>query len=85
MEVIEMQLEEHLLVYPEGDEQEIDKPLGFNQLVGLNGAPIRLPLTSPKTIVYRVYKVSRKEKKGETLSYYHLELVTGDELRSLAK
>ncbi|MFP4179151.1 MAG: hypothetical protein ACLFQW_03815 [Spirochaetaceae bacterium] len=84
MEVIEMQLEEHLLVYPEGDEQEIDTPLRFNQLVGLNGVPVQLPLPSAKTIVYRVYKVSRREKKGETLTYYHLELVTGEELRSLA-
>ncbi|MFO7849247.1 MAG: hypothetical protein R6V67_04725 [Spirochaetia bacterium] len=78
-----MQLEEHLLVYPEGDEQEIDGPLSFNQLVGLNGVPVQLPLPSPKTIVYRVYKVSRDERKGETLSYYYLELVTGEELRSL--
>ncbi len=76
---------EHQLVYPEGDIQEISFPLRFNQLVGLNGESLRLPLESPKTIVYRVYRVSKEEEKGGTRVYYYLELVTGDELRSLTE
>jgi hypothetical protein len=84
VEVIEMHIEEHYIVYPEGDSQEISGPLRFNQLVGLNGVPVELPLPSPKMIVYRVYKMSKDEKKGETTSYYYLELVTGEELHSLA-
>ena len=80
-----MWMEEHHIVYPEGDTQEISGPLRFNQLVGLNGVPVQLPLPNPKTIVYRVYRVSRDERKGETVVSYFLELVTGDELRSLAQ
>lgn len=80
-----MLLEEHYIVYPEGDSQEIAGPLRFNQLVGLNGEVLQLPLSNPRTIVYRVYRISRDEKKGETISYYHLELVQGEELESLSR
>lgn len=80
-----MWMEEHYIVYPEGDEQEISSPLSFNQLVGLNGEQVSLPLPSPKKIVYRVYKISKDEGKGGRATYYHLELITGDELRSLSK
>ncbi len=44
--------------YPEGDEREIDHALAVNQLVDLNGFPVRLPLATAKTIVYRVWKVT---------------------------
>ena len=80
-----MYIEEHHIVYPEGDSQEIPGPLRFNQLVGLNGVPVELPLSSSRTIVYRVYKMSKDEKKGESTTYYYLELVTGEELQSLAR
>ena len=74
-----------ILVYPEGDRCETTHFLTFNQLVDLNGIPLKLPLQSAKTIVYRVYKISTEEKRGETITYFHLDLVTGDELFSLAQ
>lgn len=80
-----MFIESHQLVYPEGEVQEIEHPLPFNQIVGLNGEPLQLPLPTHRMIVYRVYKISRDVKKGETVHSYHLELVKGDELFSLTR
>ncbi len=69
-----------LLVYPEGDTQEALQQLTINQLVDLNGAPLALPLPTAKMIVYRVFKITKTEMKGETTTRYHLELVRRDEL-----
>ncbi len=79
-----MTLYSKVLVYPEGDSIEISHNLTFNQLVDLNGVPVRLPLSSERMIVYRIYKISTRETKGENITYYHLELVTGNELFRLA-
>jgi hypothetical protein len=79
-----MFIESNFLVYPEGETQEIEFKLRFNQIVDMNGRPVSLPLASYKMIVYKVVKIQTKEMKGETAHYYHLELVRGDELFSLA-
>ncbi|HKK64670.1 MAG TPA: hypothetical protein VJ967_02370 [Clostridia bacterium] len=79
-----MFIESNFLVYPEGETQEIEFKLQFNQIVDLNGRPVSLPLANHKMIVYKVTKIQNKEMKGETTHYYHLELVRGDELFSLA-
>ena len=72
------------LKYPEGDELEIEHGLDFNQFVDLNGNPLRLPISSPQMIVYRVYRVSTGEERKEVTIYYYLELITGEELFGLA-
>ena len=74
----------HKLKYPEGDEKEIEHSLNFNQIIDLNGNPLRLPIPSPKVIIYRVYRISTSEERGEVIKYYYLELVVGDELIGLA-
>lgn len=79
-----MTLYSYMLVYPEGDILETDRPLAFNQLVDINGRSLQPPLESEKMIVYRVYRVSTKENIGEVIKYYYLELVRGRELFSLA-
>lgn len=79
-----MFIESHYLVYPDGDTQEINGSVAFNALVDMNGGAVRLPLASHRMIVYRVFKITRKETKGERSSFYHLELVGGEELFSLA-
>ncbi|MFO7731105.1 MAG: hypothetical protein R6V86_10095 [Spirochaetia bacterium] len=79
-----MFIESNFLVYPEGETQEIDFKLQFNQIVDINGRPLSLPLASPKMIVYKVVKIQNREMRGETAHYYHLELVRGNELFSLA-
>jgi hypothetical protein len=77
-----MFMESHYLVYPNGDNQEINGPAPFNALVGLNGEPLSPPLQKG-SIVYRVYRINRDEGRGERSSFYHLELVSGPELLAL--
>lgn len=73
------------LKYPEGDDLEIEHSLNFNQIVDLNGNPLRLPISSPQMIVYRVYRVSTREERKEVTKYYYLELIVGQELLGLAR
>lgn len=70
-----MTIRTHLLVYPDGDTQEITHRLGINTVVDLNGVPLPLPLPTPKMIAYRVYRVSTKEIRGEEITSYFLELL----------
>ncbi len=63
---------------------EVDAPVTFNQIIDMNGRILPLPLETEKMIVYRVYKVSTREEIGEVIKLYYLELVTGEELFSLA-
>jgi hypothetical protein len=57
----------HFIVYPEGDEQEIQFPLRFGSLVGLNGVMLRPPLPTHKMIAYRVYKIARMSAGGRRI------------------
>jgi hypothetical protein len=79
-----MQRQARLIVYPDGDEQEIERPLSINQLVDLNGNPLPLPLPTARMIVYRVYRISTASRTGEDTTRYSLELVRRDELEELA-
>ena len=79
-----MTINTYKLKYPEGDEKEIEHSLTFNQIVDLNGNPLRLPIPSPKMIIYRVFKISTTEERREVTKYYYLELVVGEELLGLA-
>jgi len=73
------------IVYPEGDQREIEHDLRVSQLVDLNGNPLPLPLPTSKMIVYRVWKVSTETThRHEENVYYHLELVTRPELEGAA-
>ena len=78
-----MFLESFYLVYPEGEIQEISNRLGFNMIVDMNGNPLELPIRTHRMIVYRVYKIRQNEKRGEKETFYHLELVRGEELFNL--
>ncbi len=75
-----MTIRTYLLVYPDGDTQEAATELTINQLVDLNGRPLVPPLPTVKMIVYRVYKITRSETRGEEIIRYHLELVRRDEM-----
>lgn len=74
-----------LLVYPDGATQETQIPLPINQIVDLNGRPLRLPLPTHREIVYRVQKIRKIENRGEEITNYYLELVGGIELLSLCE
>jgi hypothetical protein len=69
------------IVYPEGDTAEIDWPLRFNQLVGVDGRPLGLPLTTTRLIAYRVYRVSTNDTRNEQIVEYHLEQLFPEQLR----
>ena len=80
-----MQRTSRQIVYPEGDEQEIEHSLRINQLVDLNGFPLPTPLASPMTIAYRVVKLTTEVRKGEDIVRYHLEQLWRDELEELVQ
>ena len=77
-----MTLTTHRILYPEGDAREIGHRLRINQLVDLNGSPLQVPLQSPRTIAYRVYKISTQSRIGEEIISYSLEKVSRYELES---
>jgi hypothetical protein len=79
-----MTIETLMLVYPDGDTQETDIPLKIDQLVDLNGRPLRLPVPSHRIIAYRVHKIRQTATRGEEVTRYYLELVTAAELIGLA-
>ncbi|TFG64489.1 MAG: hypothetical protein E4H36_02825 [Spirochaetales bacterium] len=69
------------IVYPEGDIQEIPHNLRVNQVVDINGFPLKLPTGSTKMIAFRVFRVSSEEKTGEVNNFHYLELLNTSELR----
>ena len=80
MYVLFMFMREYFLVYPDGDTQEIDGRLSFNELVDVNGNPIELPLQSSRMLVFRVEKIKTNDYKGGSETYHFLEQVSAREL-----
>ncbi len=80
-----MQLYTQLIVFPEGETQEIDGRLKINDLVDMNGRPLELPLPHNRIIAYRVVKMRTSEERGETRCYFFLELVGAMELLSYCR
>ena len=78
-------MESRFIVYPEGDTREIAHPLRVNELVDLNGGPLRPPLPTPRMIVYRVWKVTTDAGRHEQRMSYHLERVIRPELDGLSE
>lgn len=72
-----------VIVYPEGDHIEIERDLTVNELVDINGQPLRLPLQTFKTIVYRVYKKSTSETNNGPVAKFYLEQLSIDETEQL--
>lgn len=79
-----MTLYTSLLVYPDGDSQEITHRLRINQLVDVNGLPLHPPLPTPRMLAYRVARISTKEERGEVTTYHHLEQLNVEELEELS-
>jgi hypothetical protein len=75
-----MTIDEYYIVYPEGESQELETPLRIDQLVDLNGLSLDLPLSSPRTIAYRVVKIRHTEERGIHAVYHYVELVSAQEL-----
>lgn len=75
-----MFITESFIVFPEGDTQEISGRLALNQLVDLNGNPLRAPLPTTRMLVFQVSKISTDEYKGGKATYHYLEQVSAREL-----
>ena len=73
-------MREYFIVYPDGDTQEIDGRLSFNQMVDVNGNPIDLPLQSNRMLVFRVEKIKTNDYKGGSETYHFLEQVSARDL-----
>jgi len=71
------------IVFPEGDRQPVNHALSVNQIVDINGFPVRLPLTGVRTIAYRVYRKSTSEERNEIITSYYLEQLNLGELEEL--
>jgi len=76
-----MHISEYFIVFPEGDVQEIQRRLPFNALVDMNGNVLSPPLPTNKMIVFKVAGIKTDEKKGETITYHLLDLLSAEELR----
>ncbi|HKJ85712.1 MAG TPA: hypothetical protein VKA06_06530 [Spirochaetia bacterium] len=74
-----------ILVYPEGDTQEIEWELRFHQVVDVSGRPLRLPVASERMLAYRVFRVSNEETRNEHVTRYHLEQLYPDDLAAYAE
>ena len=75
-----MKYDTRILVYPEGDTQEIQWSLRFNQIIDVSGRPARLPLPTARMLAYRVFRVSNEETRNEHITRYFLEQLFPDEL-----
>ena len=73
---------EYYIVFPEGEEQEIQARLQIDELVDLNGGPLALPLPTARMIVYRVVRIRHSEDRGVYAIRHYVELVPARELIS---
>ena len=73
-----------VIVYPEGDFIEIEHDLRINEIVDINGNPLRLPLPTPKMIVYRVYRKSTSDTNNGPVIRYYLEQLGLSETESIS-
>ncbi|MCL2267323.1 MAG: hypothetical protein FWC17_06105 [Treponema sp.] len=75
-----MHINEFYIVFPEGDVQEIQGRLPFNALVDINGNVLYPPLPTNKMIAFKVAGIKTDEKKGETITYHLLDMLSAAEL-----
>lgn len=80
-----MTVETKLIVFPDGDRQEISQGLRFNQVVDINGRPLPLPLPTVKMIAYRVVKISTREERGERVISYYLDLLRRSDMLEIVR
>lgn len=79
-----MKYDSHIIVYPEGDTQEIEWSLSFNTIVDVSGRPLALPVPTVRMIAYRVFRITHEETRNEVITRYHLEQLYPDDLSAYA-
>ncbi|MDR2404098.1 MAG: hypothetical protein LBD78_08725 [Spirochaetaceae bacterium] len=75
-----MFMNEHFIVFPEGDIQEIPGRLPLNGLVDINGRILTPPLPTNRMIAFRISKITVQENKGSNETFHFLELLSAEEL-----
>ena len=80
-----MTWETRVIVYPEGDHIEIERDLRVNEVVDLNGNPLNLPLETPRTIVFRVFKKATSDTNNGPVIRFYLEQLSLNETASLCR
>ena len=65
-------LHEYFLVFPDGDIQEISRPISVSSFVDMNGYPVQLPLTTNRMIVYQVARMQTRETEPGIICTYYL-------------
>jgi hypothetical protein len=75
----------NIVVYPEGDTQEIDRTLHINEMVDVNGLPLSLPLPTNRMIAFRVHKINTRLTRNEEIREHYLEIIPANELREYVK
>lgn len=70
----------YMIVFPEGDTQQIGHSLSVNEMVDVNGRPLDLPLSTNRMIAYRVQRISTQSTRNDEVKLYFLELIRADEL-----
>lgn len=75
-----MKYDTRILVYPEGDEQEIEWSLRFRQIVDVAGRPLSTPLPTARMLAYRVAGISSRETRNEYVTTYRLEQLFPEDL-----
>jgi hypothetical protein len=80
-----MFMDEHFVVFPEGDVQEIPARLPLNGIVDVNGRILSLPLPTNRMIAFRVARIRVKENRGGNETFHYLELLSAEELLPYAR
>lgn len=75
-----MTLYEYYMIFPDGDVQEISRPLSIGAFFDMNGQPLSVPLPTNKMIVYEVQGKRTREERGIVATYYQMNQLTADEL-----
>jgi len=75
-----MTLYEYYMVFPDGDRQEITRPLSLGLLFDMHGNPLIPPLPTHRMLVYKVCGKRTREERGITETYYLMEQLSADEL-----
>lgn len=75
-----MTLYENYIVFPDGEEREINHKIGMGDLVDLNGFPLDIPLATNRMLAYHVAQKRTREDRGVITTRYYLEQLNANEL-----
>ncbi len=75
-----MTLYEYYIIFPDGEEQEVFKPIPVGGLLDMNGQLLPSRLPSNKMLAYQVVGKRTSETRGIVKTFYTLEQLDAQEL-----